>query len=543
MAVALLDSVSKKIVELYFGLEKDKDPIDMDEIAYKIGKSVEITWDIFETALERIVNLVKSGEIYKTKKIEPVETVSNKLSSYVKENNIKEKEILKVTKELSPLFATVISLYMGLNNDNKSPSEIAKKLNRNEKSINKIINESSDIIISKLSELNKEDKKEEAVEVKKEKKEKKEIKEKKEEKQEEPKPKKEAKKVDKPESLSDFLKDNGLTRDEFNYGYKQLDSYGKRVISLYFSGYTIEEIAKKYNMTKEETKKILDKSKEAIIKAANELKNEKSNMTLTKFLNDNGIKLADFNKYFKSLPASSQNILSMYLGLNGKALTVKEIARRMYRSESSINQIIKQCANEIKQKTNTKTKTASRLNEFLKQNNLTKEKLMIALEGLSAIEKTVILLYLGVNGKERQIGQIATALGLNKVDVIDIISRAKNQILLNAKPKEKKSDIIEKAKDAYKTIMSNKQLHQLLLTTNQIGLSILSMAAEFNGSIEQLSRMIGLPESQITNILESTIALCDNQKDIKIDSKKNDQATLNYRFEDQPTKNNKDKSR
>ena len=46
IAITLLDSVSKKVVELYYGLKKE--PIDLEAIAQKLSKELEEIIEILE---------------------------------------------------------------------------------------------------------------------------------------------------------------------------------------------------------------------------------------------------------------------------------------------------------------------------------------------------------------------------------------------------------------------------------------------------------------------------------------------------------------
>lgn len=527
IAVSMLGLVSKTIVELYFGLKKE-DPIDIEEIAVKLSRSVDIILDLLDEATKKIVDLVKSGKINEKKTVIPVSkgfVEENKLSSFVTEKNPKKENLAKAVGILLPLHASIVGDHLGINGRAKSVSELAKDYNYSEKTINNILNASTNPVINELSILEKEDEKKKVkpvveedkkiVEHKEETvvKEKKKVENEKEVKKE----KLDTKKIKAATTLNEFLKASGLTKDEFNYGYKSLDSMSKRIISLYFSSYTLDEIAKECNLSKEAVESRIDAIKNEIISKAIELRKAQGNMTLRSFLKQNDISLTDFNKYFRSLTPIKQTVLSLYLGLNTKALSPKQIADKLYRSEASINEMIRTAATDLKEMSKkTEKKAVGRLQQFLKQNNITMEQFNFALNSLSKVNRTVISLYFGLNGFEKQIGDIASVTGLSRLEVINIISSCKSDIVSLAKENNKKDkfnpnlELEKKAKDVIIQMKDNPELALLIRNSNPIGFQALGMLANYNISISELSSILKIPEGAVINSLMGAIATANN---------------------------------
>lgn len=528
IAVGMLGLVSKTIVELYFGLKKE-DPIDIEEIAAKLSRSVDIILDLLDEATKKIVDLVKSGKINEKKTAIPISkgfVEENKLSSFVTDKNPKKENLAKAVGVLSALHASIVGDHLGINGRAKSVSELAKDYNYSEKTINNIINVSSNPVINELSRLEKDEVKENKEEIiikeneipfKPE--EKAQELEKKEPKKVEVKDKKlDTKKIKSATTLSEFLKAAGLTKDEFNYGYKSLDSLSKRIISLYFSSYTIEEIAKECNLSKDDVSNRIDNIKNRIIAKAKELQKAQSNMTLRKFLTENNISFSDFNKFYRNLTPIKQTVLNMYLGLNGPSLSVKEISDKLYRSEASINDIIKTAASDLKEMSKkASTKTVGRLEQFLKENNITKDQFNYALNTLSKVNQTVISMYFGLNGQERQIGDIASVTGLSRLEVVNVIADCKSKIITLSKTKDKtqkknnaNDELTNKAKDVITLMRQNPELAKMIKESNPIGFQALTMLANYNVNIDELSSILKVPAAAIISSLMDAIATANS---------------------------------
>ena len=534
IAVGMLGLVSKTIVELYFGLKKE-DPIDVDEIAIRLSRSVDIILDLLDEATKKIVDLVKSGKINEKKTIIPVSkgfVEENKLSSFINDKNPKKENLAKAVGILSALHASIVGDHLGINGRAKSVSELAKDYNYSEKTINNIINISSSPVINELSRLEKEELKEKpkdivvkeskmVVKTKKEPevKEKTQEIEKKEPKKVEVKEKKlDPKKIKAATTLSEFLKITGLTKDEFNYGYKSLDSLSKRIISLYFSSYAIEDIAKACNLSNDDVSNRIDNIKNRIIVKASELKKAQSNMTLRKFLTENNISLSDFNKYFRNLTPIKQTVINMYLGLNGPALSIKEISDKLYRSESSISDIVKTAASDLKEMSKKESaKMVGKLEQFLKENNITKDQFNYALNNLSKVNQTVISMYFGLNGPERQIGDIASVTGLSRLEVINIIADCKNKIVMLSKANNKtrkqnntNDELTNKTKEVIMLMRENPELVKMIKDSNPIGFQALTMLSNYNININDLSSILKVPQTAVISSLMDAIATANS---------------------------------
>ena len=544
LALAMLGLIEKTIVELYFGL-KENDPIDFDEIANKVGRRLDAVLDLFDNATKKIVDLIKTGAINKKKIVIPVSkgfVEDNILNSYITENNPKKENISKAVSKLSPLAAAIVGEYVGINSRNKTISELAKDYNYSEKAINNIINDSSFIVINELNNLEKEIKKEEP-KIEKSKKEEPKIEIKKEIIEEKDK-KIDKKKIENAATLNDFLKATGLTKEEFNYGYKSLDSLSKHIISLYFSSYSIDEIAKECGISSDEVNIRVGQIKSKIISKAYELRKNENNMTLKKYLTENNIKLSDFNKYFSKLTPIKQTVLNLYLGLNGKSMAISDIAKKLYRSESSISEIIRSATNDLKNfsKDDNTKKNNGRLEKFLKENNITREKFNEALKSLSKTNQTVLSMYFGLNGSEKSISEIASTLNISKIGVINIISSSKMQIIslskTNDKKKNNKSDdeLINKTKEVINMMRDNPELVDVIKASNPIGYKALTILANYNVSINDLSSILGVPQSVAVNSLMDTISLANSY------SKNNNKNNTGFYYNDVGSKD-KDKAK
>ena len=517
LAVALLSPLSKEIVELYYGLKKD--PIDMEEISLKIGRELDASWNLLDEANKKIVDLIKYGEIHKNKEDKKQEeqkkkleeekkkqeskkelVTDNRLKTYVSEKNIEKDKLFNVVNNLSGVSSVVVSMYLGINTKERTVSEIAHDLNYKEESVSEIINDATYVVIDELSKLEKEVKP--VIEEKTP--EELEEEQKKKEQEEQEKRLKEQEEKEKEEKLDDkyldtgdlpqFLINNKMTREEFSYSYKKLDSMSKRIISLYFSSYTINDIAKEYDMDKDDILDIVSNSKDKIIKEVNELKKEKSNMTLAKYLAENNITFLDFKRHFPSLTTLQQTVLNMYLGLNGAALTEKEIAEKLFRSEDSIKNIIKDATVYLKELSSKKDqKEEKRLERFLRENNMTVEQLNEAMQQLDPLNAKVMALYF----TDKSMGDISKSVGMTRLQVITIISASKKELVRLAKTprrKDRRNDnsLSSRARNILRLLVMYPAL-MAIMQTNPLAFQGISMLARTNLSIEDIARTLNVP--------------------------------------------------
>lgn len=433
-ATRLLDSLSKSVIVLYYGLKAK--PVSTSEIMVKLKMKEEELLELIEEAENKIVNLIKSGKI---KELKDEELSSNRLSSYAKENNLKMADVIKDMTVLSSYEKIALTLSL---NEKITNKKIASALNIDEKNISGIIDAATDKVIAELS--NTKAKEEAPKEI---------IKKEKEplEKQEEPKKenKKEEKKQEEKKyvktSLNEVLTKNKISRSDFIKNLNNLNMSDRRMIKDYFGlgmfSLTLEEMSKKY-----------------------------------------GIKVEDINKTID--------------GIVGNMIKKKEPKKD--------------------KKEDKKEKEQSKLDKFLTVNKITKEQFMNALNNLSEVDRGVVLMYFGINQKEKSLLEIAKTFKTTPAEVknslTNILKNINNTIKNKDKNKtDKLDDLYQNAKGKlskmYKLLMTNAAF-MMFLQTNPIMQQILLAITNFNYDLDMTSRILGMKKEEVISNLNVLTNVC-----------------------------------
>ena len=433
-ATRLLDSLSKSVIVLYYGLKAK--PVSTSEIMVKLKMKEEELLELIEEAENKIVNLIKSGKI---KELKDEELSSNRLSSYAKENNLKMADVIKDMTVLSSYEKIALTLSL---NEKITNKKIASALNIDEKNISGIIDAATDKVIAELS--NTKAKEEAPKEI---------IKKEKEplEKQEEPKKenKKEEKKQEEKKyvktSLNEVLTKNKISRSDFIKNLNNLNMSDRRMIKDYFGlgmfSLTLEEMSKKY-----------------------------------------GIKVEDINKTID--------------GIVGNMIKKKEPKKD--------------------KKEDKKEKEQSKLDKFLTVNKITKEQFMNALNNLSEVDRGVVLMYFGINQKEKSLLEIAKTFKTTPAEVknslTNILKNINNTIKNKDKNKtDKLDDLYQNAKGKlskmYKLLMTNAAFMKFL-QTNPIMQQILLAITNFNYDLDMTSRILGMKKEEVISNLNVLTNVC-----------------------------------
>lgn len=527
IAITLLDSVSKKVVELYYGLKKE--PIDLEAIAQKLSKELEEIIEILENAEEKIVRLIKIGEIEKIKEENKKEekakasNSSNKLKSLLSSGKINMATIMTAMVILEPIEKLVVNHV--LNSKENSFKEIALELNVEEKKAKNIFEVASDKIISSLKIDNKENNEEVKEEAKKEE-------GLKEKTKKEPEDKKENEKDSKGSSLASFLKETGLSKKEFFEGFKKLDDFSKKVMSLYLGLYSasvsVSEIAKIYGLNENEIKKIISSSKSIIVKSS--AKEEKIN--LNAFLKENKLTNADFIKCLDSLSSSNRNLLKQYFGIGSLPVSLNVLAKRYNTDEATINKMVKGALNEVlsnSKKDNEDKDISNKLNRFLTVNNIDKTKFFISLELLSPEERKLVSMYFGLDSMEMSIVQIALITKTKPLEVKSnlsgilrkINSLCKSDNLCDGMLEQNYQNIKLKINNMYRILLQDPGF-MLYISSNPYVANILSIVINFDFDLDKSAKMLMIPKQELMNNLIKISNICENytlnmSKDLKND--------------------------
>ncbi len=514
IAITLLDSVSKKVVELYYGLKKE--PIDLEAIAQKLSKELEEIIEILENAEEKIVRLIKIGEIEKIKEENKkkgeakASNSSNKLKSLLSSGKINMATIMTAMVILEPIEKLVVNHV--LNSKESSFKEIALELNVKEEKAKDIFEVASNKIISSL----KIDSKENNEEVKEEAKKEEGLKEKT---KKEPEDKKENEKDSKGSSLASFLKETGLSKKEFFEGFKKLDDFSKKVMSLYLGLYSasvsVSEIAKIYGLNENEIKKVISSSKSIIVKSS--AKEEKIN--LNAFLKENKLTNADFIKCLDSLSSSNRNLLKQYFGIGSLPVSLNVLAKRYNTDEATINKMVKGALNEVlsnSKKDNEDKDISNKLNRFLTVNNIDKTKFFIALELLSPEDKNLVSMYLGLNGREMSIAEIALLYKANPIVVknnlssilLNINSLAKSKDLNKMVVNKRYQSLRNKINTSYNMLINDINFVSVISTNPNI-LNTISVINKLGYDLETASSVLNISPNELINNMVSISMICD----------------------------------
>lgn len=369
---------------------------------------------------------------------------------------------------------------------------------------------------------------------------------KKKEKEEKPKEKQKQTKLDK------FLSDNEISKQDFLKATRLLDPLSKSVIVLYYGlkakPVSTSEIMVKLKMEEQEVLKLIEEAENKIVnliksgKIKEQKDEELSSNRLSSYAKENNLKMADVIKDMVIL--SSYEKIALTLSLNEK-ITNKKIASALNIDEKNISGIIDAATDKVitelsntkakedapkeiikkekeplekqeEPKKDKKEKEQSKLDKFLTVNKITKEQFMNALNNLSEVDRGVVLMYFGINQKEKSLLEIAKTFKTTPAEVknslTNILKNINNTIKNKDKNKtDKLDDLYQNAKGKlskmYKLLMANAAF-MMFLQTNPIMQQILLAITNFNYDLDMTSRILGMKKEEVISNLNVLTNVC-----------------------------------
>lgn len=525
-AFKLLDSLSKSVISLYYGIEKK--PLELDDIAKKLGKELEDVLIILEDAENNIINLIKTGKINlieETKKETPKEKIgdnkkiktgvdkTNRLLDFVNENEIGFETLEEASLVLAPIEKIVVDLLL---NDSKK-EEILEVLSIKE-NVEELIDDCTDKMISLISPQ-------------------KTIKEEQSKKEQTKNKKLDEKKEQNNNLLNEFLWENKLSKKEFYSRLKTLDPFSKIVLSCYFGlnkgPLSTHDIALKYGRSIEEIEIIIKHAKTKISKS--EIKIEKLNLNI--LLSKNKITKDDFNNAINNLDMFKKNLIKAYFGIGMFQLDLDTLSKKYGKTPKEINQIVNSVVSNIKPVTKEKKEEVllSKLDKFLIANNLTKLEFFTLFKSLPLEDKRLISMYLGLYGKEIGIPQIAVITQTNPLLIKYNIENALNSIIYLSKvnnPLRKNNDKNANIYDSYNNLFNDANFISLVGKTNPMMTNILFNMRKNCFDIDKTSKSLNLSYDEVMRSLMDLSAISNSYFE-SIDNK------LNNTFNDKEKQNRK----
>lgn len=447
-----------------------------------------------------------------------------KLDKFLSDNEISKQDFLKATRLLDPLSKSVIVLYYGLKAKPVSTSEIMVKLKMEEQEVLKLIEEAENKIVNLIKSGKIKEQKDEELSSNR---------------------------------LSSYAKENNLKMADVIKDMTVLSSYEKIALTLSLNEkITNKKIASALNIdeknisgiidaatdkviaelsntkAKEEApKEIIKKEKEPLEKQEEPKKENKKEekkqeekkyvkTSLNEVLTKNKISRSDFIKNLNNLNMSERRMIKDYFGLGMFSLTLEEMSKKYGIKVEDINKTIDGIVgNMIKKKEpkkDKKEKEQSKLDKFLTVNKITKEQFMNALNNLSEVDRGVVLMYFGINQKEKNLLEIAKTFKTTPAEVknslTNILKNINNTIKNKDKNKtDKLDDLYQNAKGKlskmYKLLMTNAAF-MMFLQTNPIMQQILLSITNFNYDLDMTSRILGMKKEEVISNLNVLTNVC-----------------------------------
>lgn len=447
-----------------------------------------------------------------------------KLDKFLSDNEISKQDFLKATSLLGPLSKSVIVLYYGLKAKPVSVTEIMVKLKMKEEELLELIEEAENKIVNLIKSGKIKDEKDEELSSNR---------------------------------LSSYAKENNLKMADVIKDMVILSSYEKIALTLSLNEkITNKKIASALNIdeknisgiidaatdkviaelsntkAKEEApKEIIKEEKEPLEKQEEPKKEEKKQeekkyvkTSLNEVLTKNKISRSDFIKNLNNLNMSDRRMIKDYFGLGMFSLTLEEMSKKYGIKVEDINKTIDGIVgNMIKKKEPKKDKKEdknekeqSKLDKFLTVNKITKEQFMNALNNLSEVDRGVVLMYFGINQKEKSLLEIAKTFKTTPAEVKNsltiILKNINNTIKNKDKNKtDKLDDLYQNAKGKlskmYKLLMANAAF-MMFLQTNPIMQQILLSITNFNYDLDMTSRILGMKKEEVISNLNVLTNVC-----------------------------------
>lgn len=451
-----------------------------------------------------------------------------KLDKFLSDNEISKQDFLKATSLLDPLSKSVIVLYYGLKAKPVSTSEIMVKLKMEEQEVLKLIEEAENKIVNLIKSGKIKEQKDEELSSNR---------------------------------LSSYAKENNLKMADVIKDMTVLSSYEKIALTLSLNEkITNKKIASALNIDEKNISGIIDAATDKVIaelsntKAKEDapkeiIKEEKEPLekqeepkkenkkeekkqeekkyvktSLNEVLTKNKISRSDFIKNLNNLNMSDRRMIKDYFGLGMFSLTLEEMSKKYGIKVEDINKtidgivgnMIKKKEPKKDKKEDKKEKEQSKLDKFLTVNKITKEQFMNALNNLSEVDRGVVLMYFGINQKEKSLLEIAKTFKTTPAEVknslTNILKNINNTIKNKDKNKtDKLDDLYQNAKGKlskmYKLLMANAAF-MMFLQTNPIMQQILLAITNFNYDLDMTSRILGMKKEEVISNLNVLTNVC-----------------------------------
>lgn len=451
-----------------------------------------------------------------------------KLDKFLSDNEISKQDFLKATRLLDPLSKSVIVLYYGLKAKPVSTSEIMVKLKMKEQEVLKLIEEAENKIVNLIKSGKIKELKDEELSSNR---------------------------------LSSYAKENNLKMADVIKDMTVLSSYEKIALTLSLNEkITNKKIASALNIDEKNISGIIDAATDKVIaelsntKAKEEapkeiIKEEKEPLekqeepkkenkkegkkqeekkyvktSLNEVLTKNKISRSDFINNLNNLNMSERRMIKDYFGLGMFSLALEEMSKKYGIKVEDINKtidgivgnMIKKKEPKKDKKEDKKEKEQSKLDKFLTVNKITKEQFMNALNNLSEVDRGVVLMYFGINQKEKSLLEIAKTFKTTPAEVknslTNILKNINNTIKNKDKNKtDKLDDLYQNAKGKlskmYKLLMANAAF-MMFLQTNPIMQQILLSITNFNYDLDMTSRILGMKKEEVISNLNVLTNVC-----------------------------------
>ena len=273
---------------------------------------------------------------------------------------------------------------------------------------------------------------------------------------------------------------------------------------------------------KEEAQKEIIKEEKEPLKKQEEKKYVKT--SLNEVLTKNKISRSDFIKNLNNLNMSERRMIKDYFGLGMFSLTLEEMSKKYGIKVEDINKtidgivgnMIKKKEPKKDKKEDKKEKEQSKLDKFLTVNKITKEQFMNALNNLSEVDRGVVLMYFGINQKEKSLLEIAKTFKTTPAEVKNSLTNILKNINNTIKNKDKnKTDKLDdlyqntkgKLSKMYKLLMANAAF-MMFLQTNPIMQQILLAITNFNYDLDMTSRILGMKKEEVISNLNVLTNVC-----------------------------------
>lgn len=451
-----------------------------------------------------------------------------KLDKFLSDNEISKQDFLKATSLLDPLSKSVIVLYYGLKAKPVSTSEIMVKLKMKEEELLELIEEAENKIVNLIKSGKIKEQKDEELSSNR---------------------------------LMSYAKENNLKMADVIKDMTVLSSYEKIALTLSLNEkITNKKIASALNIDEKNISGIIDAATDKVIaelsntKAKEDapkeiIKEEKEPLekqeetkkenkkeekkqeekkyvktSLNEVLTKNEISRSDFIKNLNNLNMSDRRMIKDYFGLGMFSLTLEEMSKKYGIKVEDINKtidgivgnMIKKKEPKKDKKEDKKEKEQSKLDKFLTVNKITKEQFMNALNNLSEVDRGVVLMYFGINQKEKSLLEIAKTFKTTPAEVknslTNILKNINNTIKNKDKNKtDKLDDLYQNAKGKlskmYKLLMANAAF-MMFLQTNPIMQQILLSITNFNYDLDMTSRILGMKKEEVISNLNVLTNVC-----------------------------------